>query len=294
MFYTAYHNKWLKYLTMLLGASISAMAVNLFIVPAGLYNGGILGFCQLIRTFLSTHAGLTFGAYDIAGILYYIANVPLFIYAARSLGIKIVFNSLLVTTAYTAVYSIVPIPAVPIIDDPLTACLLGGILAGLGGGMYLTSGATGGGIDLLALVLSKRGSTLSVGQFSIVINVVLYSICLILFVPSVAIYSVIFSIFTSMVLDRVHQQNVTIQATIFTRGDQKALAQYIMEDLHRGVTYWQGVGAYTQENVHVLYVCLSKYEVESLERVVHYVDPQAFITVQDEVHVMGNYQKKFE
>lgn len=294
MLNTVYHNKWLKYVMMSVGAAVSAAGMNLFIVPAGLYSGGIMGACQLIRTALVQYSGMDFGGYDIAGLLYYLANIPLFIYCIRALSFKIVFNSLLVTTVYTTVYSALPIPAEALVDDPLTACLLGGICVGMGAGFYLTCGASGGGLDLLAMVLSKKGSRITVGQFAIMINLGLYGICLILFEPSIAIYSVIFSFCTSMVLDRLHQQNVTMQALIFTRGDQDAVAQYVMNDLRRGVTYWQGAGAYTKEETHILCVCLSKYEIDSLERVVRKADPHAFITVQEGVQIRGNYQRRVE
>ena len=141
----------------------------------------------------------------------------------------------------------------------------------------------------MGLCLGKLGSNVSVGRFSILFNAVLYTICLIVFNPEVAIYSVVYNFLTSIVLDRMHQQNVTVQALIFTRGDEKALASFVMEKLGRGVTFWTGVGAYTGENVHVLCVCLSKYEIEELLHMVHSVDPHAFLTVQEGIRVFGNF-----
>ena len=130
------------------------------------------------------------------------------------------------------------------------------------------------------------------GRFSLTFNVFLYAACLILFDPEVAIYSVIYNFFTTMVLDRMHQQNINVQALIFTRGDERALGHFVMEKLGRGVTYWQGTGAYTGEDLHVLCVCLSKYEIEELRHAVHSVDPHAFLTVQEGVRIYGNYQRK--
>ena len=62
----------------------------------------------------------------------------------------------------------------------------------------------------------------------------------------------------------MHQQNVTVQALIFTREDESVLADFIIKQLGRSVTYWDGVGAYTKDDVRVLCVCLSKYEIEEL------------------------------
>ena len=147
---------------------------------------------------------------------------------------------------------------------------------------------------MVGLCLSKRGSGFTVGKFSLTFNIFLYTACLILFDPAVAIYSVIYNFFTVMVLDRMHQQNVNVQALIFTHGDEHKLGQYVMEKLGRGVTYWSGTGAYTGEGVHVLCVCLSKYEIEEMLHAVHTIDPNAFFTVQEGVRVYGNFRRKLD
>ena len=95
-----------------------------------------------------------------------------------------------------------------------------------------------------------------------------------------------------MVLDRMHQQNVSVQALIFTRNDETALARFIIDQLGRSVTYWNGIGAYTGENVHVLCVCLSKYEIAELLHAVNTIDPHAFVTAQEGTRIYGNFSRK--
>jgi len=292
MIYNALHNRWLRLLAAIAGCLVSAAALNIFIVPLGLYSGGLMGLCQLIRTLLVTYAGLHFGAYDIAGILYLLLNIPILLLAYKTLGRGLVIRTLICTIAYSLFYSLIPIPSKAVISDTLTGCLLGGILSGIGSGIILTCGCSGGGLDVVGLCLSKRGSSLTVGKFSIGFNGVLYLACLFLFDASVAIYSIIYNFFSAMVLDRMHQQNINVQAMIFTRENERELAQFIIEKLNRSVTYWNGTGAYTQENIHVLCVCLSKYEIEELRHAVRSIDPHAFLVVQEGVHVDGNFPRK--
>ena len=294
MLYNTLHNRWLRLVAAVAGEFIAAMALNLFIVPLNLYTGGVMGVCQLVRTLLQTYLGLDLGPYDVAGILYFLANVPILLYAYKNLGKALVAKTLICTVSYSLFYSIIPIPTAPIIDDYLTACLLGGILTGVGSGIVLTCGCSSGGLDVVGLCLSKRGSSFTVGKFSLTFNVFLYSACLILFSPEVAIYSVIYNFFTSMVLDRMHQQNVSVQALIFTREDETLLSRFIIDKLGRSVTYWTGTGAYTGEGVHVLCVCLSKYEIEELLHAVQSIDPHAFLTVQEGARVYGNFPKKLD
>ena len=294
MLYNTLHNRWLRIVAAVAGELIAAAALNLFIVPLHLYTGGAMGVCQLIRTLLQTHMGLDFGPYDIAGILYFLANIPILLIGYKDLGRGLVVKTIICTVSYSLFYSIIPIPSAPIVDDYLTACLLGGILTGIGSGIVLTCGCSSGGLDVIGLCLSKRGSSFTVGKFSLTFNVFLYTACLILFSPEVAIYSVIYNFFTSMVLDRMHQQNVNVMAMIFTHADEHILGQFIIDNLGRGVTYWNGTGAYTGKGVHVLCVSLSKYEIEELLHAVRTIDPQAFLTVQEGVRIYGNFRKKLE
>lgn len=292
MIYNTLHNRWLRLIAAVVGELICAVGVRVFIVPLELYSGGLMGVCQLFRTLMQTQLGVDFGSGDVAGVLYFLLNIPILLFAYKTLGNKLVFKTLVCTVSYSLFYSIIPTPAVPVIDDYLTACLLGGILNGIGSGIALTCGGSGGGLDIVGLCLSKRGSRFTVGKFSLTFNAFLYAACLLLFRPEIAIYSVIYNYFSAMVLDRMHQQNVSVEALIFTRNDQDTLAHFIMEKLGRGVTYWNGVGAYTGSGVHVLCVCLSKYEIEELLHTVHSIDPHAFVTMQEGVRVHGNFQRK--
>ena len=294
MLNTAMHRPRLRMLACILGELIAAFSLNSFIVPLGLYSGGSMGVCQLIRTLLQIWGGLSFGDYDIAGILYFLSNIPILLYARGILGRKFVLKTVVCTMAFSLFYSVIPAPSTMVVNDPLTACLLGGILTGVGSGLVLTCGGSGGGLDVIGLCLSKKGSRFTVGRFSMTFNAFLYALCLILFTPETAIYSVIYNFASAMVVDKAHQQNISVQALIFTRAGERELGRVIMDELGRGVTWWEGVGAYTGENVHVLCVCLSKYEIEELFHTVHEMDPHAFITLQEGVRIYGNFQKKLE
>ena len=294
MLNTAMHRPRLRMLACILGELIAAFSLNYFIVPLGLYSGGSMGVCQLIRTLLQIWGGLSFGNYDIAGILYFLSNIPILLYARGILGRKFVLKTVVCTMAFSLFYSVIPAPSTMVVNDTLTACLLGGILTGVGSGLVLTCGGSGGALDVIGLCLSKKGSRFTVGRFSMTFNAFLYALCLILFTPETAIYSVIYNFASAMVVDKAHQQNISVQALIFTRAGERELGRVIMDELGRGVTWWEGVGAYTGENVHVLCICLSKYEIEELFHTVHEMDPHAFITLQEGVRIYGNFQKKLE
>lgn len=292
MIYNTLHNKWARLALAILGELLCAAAQVVFLVPMGLYTGGLMGLCQVIRTLAQSIPGV--GGYDFAGILYYLMNIPLLAFAWKSLGKGLVIRTLICTTAYSLFYSVVPVPSAPILEDVLTSCLIGGILVGVGSGIVLTCGCSGGGLDIFGLALSKRGSKFTVGKFSLGFNAVLYGACAILFSPAAAIYSVIYTYFSAMVIDRTHQQNVNVQAMIFTKEEVAPLGKYVIDKLGRSVTYWSATGAYTGQPIHVLFVCLSKYEIEELRHAVHTMDPHAFLAIQEGVRVDGNFIRRLD
>lgn len=290
MFQTLLHNKYLRLLTGLLGAVIHAAAINLFVVPQGFYSGGLYGVCQVIRTLLVQQFGLVTPV-DLAGVLYLLLNIPLLILAWRSFGRPFVIRMTVCTAVDSIALALIPSPAVPIVADPLSACLISGICSGFACGLILTCGCSTGGLDVLGLYLSKKGSRFTVGKFSISFNAVLYAACALIFSLHTALYSVIYTVFASLFLDRAHQQNISVQMLIFTKKKSEEMRAFIIERLSRGVTLWKGRGGYTNEPLEVLCVCLNKYEILTVEQMLREVDSNAFFIVQEGVQVGGHFER---
>lgn len=291
MLHKAMQNEGSRVAIAVLATFLYAVGVNLFIVPVGLYSGGVVGLSQVLRTVLAQRAALPAGV-DIAGILYFLLNVPMLFLGWRELGRGFLVRTLICVGASSLFLSIIPAPAPPILDERLAACVVGGILCGFALGLALTCGCSTGGLDIIGLCLSKRGSHFTVGRFSMSFNVLLYAACALLFDIQTAIYSVIYTVFCSLFIDRGHQQNISVQVLIFTRDEDPALPQSIMSRLGRGVTYWQGKGAYTESDMRVLCVCVSKFEVADLQETVRELDPNAFFIVQEGVRIGGNFMRK--
>ena len=291
MLHKAMQDRWARVAIAVLGTFLYAVGVNLFTVPAGIYAGGVVGLSQVLRTLLARSVALP-ESVDIAGILYFLFNVPVLIMAWRELGRSFLVRTLICVGASSVFLSVLPAPAVPILDDPLAACVVGGIVCGFGLGVTLTCGCSTGGLDVIGLCLSKRDSKFTVGRFSLSFNVLLYTACAFLFNIQTAIYSVIYTVFCALFIDRGHQQNISVQVLIFTRDEDPQLPANIMTRLSRGVTYWEGKGAYTGSDMRVLCVCVSKFEVAELQETVRELDPHAFFIVQEGVRIGGNFLRK--
>lgn len=279
-----------KYLFVMFGAMIYTTGLIMFVTPHNLYTGGIMGFAQLIRSAVTMYTPVSLPeGFDLSGIIYYIVNIPLFIIAYKSISKTFFFKTVLATTTITVMTSLIPIPA-PIISDRLTSCLVGGLVIGISIGIMLKYGGSGGGLDIVGMYLTKKYNDASVGKVALACNICLYIICAFMFNIETAVYSVIYSAVSSFTLDRTHDQNIMIRAMIFTKKD--GIPEIIMQEMNRGVTEWQGDGAYTREAEHILVSIISKYEMNHLRRLVRSADPQAFITYDRVASVDGNFLKR--
>lgn len=274
----------------LLGAAVYTSGVILFVNALNLFSGGAMGLSQLIRTLLEDKLGLNIlGGVDISGIIYYLINIPLLVIAYRHLGKRLFLKTMIATATITILLSVVP-PMKPLLGDRLTGCIVGGIITGTGNGIMLLGGGTGGGLDIVGMYLTKKYKNISVGRVSLTFNIILYLTCAIFFNVETAIYSIIVTAVSAITLDRIHYQNIMIQAMVFTKVE--GISEQIMKELGRGVTEWNGDGAYTHESEHIFVSVISKYEVPRFRRVVKSIDPNAFVTYSQIYSVDGNFSKR--
>ena len=279
-------------LTAVFGTAIFAAGVNLFTVPIGLYSGGFVGISQIIRTVLVEYLHLNAGDFDIAGVVFWIINLPVLFMGYRVMGRVFMVKTILCVTTLTLFMSLIPIPKAPLIEEPLASCFIGGIVAGYGIGLVLKEGSSGGGLDIVGLYFAKKNKNSGVGRMSLIVNVGIYAVCAVMFNAEIVVYSVIYTVFYSMVIDKVHLQNINVQAVVITKKAADQIAGEVMKELGRGVTVWDARGAYTGEEEQILYVLLSKYEVGQLRGIVYGHNPEAFVIVEEGPDITGNFLKK--
>ncbi len=273
------------------GALMYAVGINVFVVPLGLYTGGMMGYCQLIRTFLSSYLHLIPSTMDIAGIIYYIMNIPLFILAQKKMGKLYLLKTVICVTEVTIFLMLIPIPHNTPIDDKLASCLIAGILSGGGIGLILRMGACDGGMDIVGILLLRKWKDFSVGRLSLIMNFILYGSMLFIFNIQTVLYCLIYASVSAVSVDQVHSQNINVEVHIITKHCCREMEEKVFSELGRGLTRWQAIGAYTDENEEMLYVIVNKYEVNHLKRIVHSYDPKAFIVANSGVNVDGHFLK---
>lgn len=277
-----------NYIAIIFWSFIFAVSINLFVVPFNLYNAGIIGVAQLIRTFLVNvfHIGLNI---DIAGIINLLINIPIFIAAIKLLKSKSFIVKTILSVIVQSLGFMISFKE-SLISDILTSIIVGGVIAGFAISRILVAKGSGGGNDIIGLILTKLCPGFTVGKYSIIFNSILFVICGIAFNPEVAIYSFIQSFVQSYMIDRGHEENIDLSVMVFTKN--KEVKNFILNELHRGVTTWDGKGAYTDEDKEVFISIVNKHEIAEVKARIRKIDPKAFIVITKLYDVSGGYEKR--
>lgn len=271
-----------------LGGIIYAVSFSIFVSQAGLFIGNITGFAQMLQAFLSRFIS---NLPDITGILLWLINLPLFILSYRVINRKFFWRSLITTTAQSITIYLMPHIVIPGVDSILTLVLIGGAIAGYGVGLSLRNGGSGGGLDIIGVYMSLKHKGFSVGRVSLLVSAIVYLYAITQHSAKVMIYSIIFTLVYSLVIDYTHYQNVKTSVLIATKN--RAVLGLITQTLQRGATYWEAKGAYTDEPGIVISATMSKYELIRLRRLIREIDPDAFMIENENVGVTGNFEKRF-
>ena len=108
----------------------------------------------------------------------------------------------------------------------------------------------------------------------------------------IAIYSIVYSAVCTFVTDKLHQQNINVQALIITDNPSNELQKALLLKLDRGITKLPAEGGYSGKEKTAFMIVISKYEVPELVATVKELDPNAFITFNEGTRVFGNFERR--
>lgn len=275
--------KIIQYCLLITGSILFPVGVVLFISPWQLNTGGLIGVAQILSYVLCGGSALT-------GIINTALNIPLFILAWRSLSKRFLFKTLISILIQSVLLSVLPVPAQPILPDTLSNVIFGAVIGGIGIGLCLQSSGSAGGLDILGMYVSMKKPNFSVGQLSYVINLLVELFATSIFGLENALYSTIFILLAYFVSDKIHLQNITMYGIIVS--DCPELKDHLLHDLHRGVTVWNGYGAYTGQPKEILLCTMNRYEVRTVRKIIHQYDPNAFFLLSKAKAVSSNFERR--
>ncbi len=262
----------------ILGNTINAFAVALFILPNGLAMGGSTGIALTVNHFFNVPLSL----------FVLIFNIAMFILGAMLLGRKFAVTTAISTFYYPFMLEVFQkiIGSYSVTDDIFLNTFFAGLFMGASLGIVVRAGASTGGMDVPPLVLNKC--------FGVPVSVSMYAFgCLILAFQFLfrdtekILYGVVLIMINALVLDKIlvlGKQRVQLQV-ISEKSDE--IKEAIMEKMVRGVTLMYGETGYMGEKCRIILTVVSNRQLLKTERLIKSIDPDSFVIVNSVKEVAG-------
>ncbi|MET3633584.1 YitT family protein [Streptococcus porcorum] len=266
----------------LLYALLSSIAVNFFFQPGHVYSSGVTGLAQVLSAL--SHRLLGF-AIPVA-LTFYAINIPLIVLAWYKIGHKFTVFTFITVTLSTLFIQFMP--EITLTKDPLINAIFGGLVMGVGIGYALKSNISSGGTDIVSLTIRKKTGR-DVGNISLAVNAVIMLFAGLLFGWQYALYSMVTIFVSSRVTDAVFTKQKKMQAMIITSNPDK-VTRMIHKKLNRGVTCINDAeGTYNHEKKCVLITIITRSEYAEFKYLMKKYDPTAFVSVAENVHIIGRF-----
>lgn len=269
-----------RFIFITIGAILMAIALELFLVPNKLLDGGIVGISIMMSHFLKLPIGL----------FIFILNIPFFYLGYKQIGKTFALSTLYgigILSIGTALLH--PVPAFA--DEKFLVTIFGGVILGLGVGIVIRYGGSLDGTEILAILINNK-TPFSVGEIVMVINFFIYTAAGFVFTWESAMYSVIAYFIAAKTIDIV-QQGLDESKSVWIISDQYVeIGDAINDRLGRGVTYLKGEGAYTGDDKKVIFCVITRLEEFKLKDIVNHYDDSAFVAIGNVSEVKGGRFKK--
>ncbi|ABP66952.1 protein of unknown function DUF161 [Caldicellulosiruptor saccharolyticus DSM 8903] len=268
-----------EYAAITFGSLLVALSLNLFLVPNKIAAGGFSGIATVV--YYVSRFKLPVGMTMLA------LNIPAFIWGVKTIGVDFGVKSVYGTIALSVLTDLTAfLPCITY--DKLLASVFGGALMGLGLAIVLLYGATTGGTEMLARIIHKFISFISVGQILLGLDVAVIAMASIVFKNyELGLWAVLTLFACSKVMDAILEGVNFAKALIIISDKSDIIAEKILKELDRGVTGLHGIGMWTKKEKNVLLCVVKRHEVSRVKNLVKSIDQRAFVILTDVREVLG-------
>jgi len=280
------HRLRIFYPGLILGSLFDAFGYAGFLIPNKLNMGGIAGIAIIFYHLWGIPVG----------VLYFLLNVPVFIWAYFRLDRRILLTTFF-SVAFNSLFMELFIRFLnhgAVTNELFLAIIYGSALSGLGIGTTYRSHGSLGGTDLLAQIVYTYVD-IPFGQIVILLDMVVIITSAIIFRnANLALMPLIGLFILGKVVDLVQEGISTSKSAMIITSKAEEMKQYILEDMNRGVTILEGRGGFTKEGKDILVCAFSQSQHTYFKHEIKLIDPKAFIMIGSLDEVIGEgFDKRF-
>lgn len=261
-----------------LGTAIYGFGIVFFNIPNELAEGGITGITLILRALLSIDPAIS--------TLF--LNIPLILIGGKILGRRSLYYTILGTLGLSFwlwFWQRIPL-VIDLQHDLLIVALLAGLITGVGSGIIYKVGGTTGGSDVVARIIEKNFG-ISIGRSLLIFDVVVLILSLSYINLNKMMYTLIFAYVFSRVIDSILDGGYSAKGILIFSDRNAEIAPLLMNELERGLTFFNGQGGYSNDDKAIIYIVVSPREISEVKRIVNEADPRSFVSVINVHEVQG-------
>ncbi|MBQ7901661.1 MAG: YitT family protein [Clostridia bacterium] len=258
----------------LLGTGIFCFAEKMNIAP-----GGVSGVAIMIKYL----TGLP------VGIVSFFINMPLLFLAYRFIGKKFALRTIRTVIINTVILDSIILPLFPqYAGDRMVGSVFGGVCMGAGIGIIFMRGSSTGGTDILSYFIEKKFPYIQLGKAIMAIDCVVLATSMLVFgnIES-ALYGIVALFCQMQLIDRIVYGTQKGRQMLVISKMSEQIAQRILEQKKRGVTFLYGNGAYSGKDIKVLMCVIRIWEYHDIKEIVYSIDPDAFVIASEAEQIIG-------
>jgi len=272
-------SKALLYFAMTLGAVLAAFAIQVFLIPNKLIDGGIVGIAMICANI--------FG-FETLPYFLLVFNLPFLYLAYRSIGKTFLIHMLYAVLVFAGSLALIHAgPPLQFHGDTLEVVVIGGAILGIGLGLIIRFGGCLDGTEILGIIINRK-TGFTVGQVVLVCNVFVFGAAGLVFqdwhppLLSLITYLVVIKVMDSVIVGLDETKSVLIISR-----KSKAITDAIIHELGLGLTIMYGRGGFSGDESEILYVIAERLQLADLKDVILREDPNAFIAIEN-LHEVAN------
>lgn len=266
----------------IIGSSIMAIGVSLFLLPNQLSSGGIAGIATITYYLLKIPMGT----------MILIINIPLFLFSFFKIGKSFFIKSLIGTISLSYFIDLFD-QFEQLTQDRLLACIYGGILMGLGTAVLLKANSSTGGSDLISFIIKEYKPSIRPSNVITLIDIGIIALNVIFFREiEIGLYSAIAIYLMGKMIDILFEGIDFTKLLLIISNHTEEIAKEIGEKVQRGATGIYGKGMYTNEDKLILMCAASRGDVNRIKLITKKIDPKSFIIITNSREVVGLGFKK--
>ncbi len=271
--------KYKKFLFMNIGCILLSVGVYFFKIPNGFVTGGVAGIGTVLGKLFPVTPAVWIWVLNIVLLLFG------FLFLGWGNGFKTIYCSMFYS-ALTYIFELFIPLASPLTNQPLLELVYAMLLTAIGSAMVFYSDASAGGTDIAALIL-KKYTSLDVGKALLTVDFVVAMSSFFVFNIQTGLFSMLGLFAKAFLVDSVIESFDVCKYFIVITNKREEISDFIIKNLHHGVTVGNVVGEFTKEQKVMIHTVCKRIEAIRLKKRIKEIDPSAFIIVTSSSEIIG-------